>query len=90
MYRRIPSSSLLNTIAISFLGHSNCTSLFFFSLAQVLQTVTEDNVPVVMEICSSPQHLGQLESLLQERPTDDPVAKSLQLFMRTCIAGNED
>ena len=62
----------------------------FVSPAQLLQTVSEDNFPAVQEICSSPQHLSQLESLLQEAPpSDKPNAKSSQLLLRTCIAGNE-
>jgi hypothetical protein len=66
---------------------------YCFSLrspAQVLQTVTEDNNGIVQEICSSPQYLSQLEALLQETPTDEPLARSQRLLMRTCIAGNDD
>ena len=56
--------------------------------AQLLQTVTEDNQAAVEAICSSPHHLSQLESLLQESPSVKSADASSNLLLRTCIAGN--
>ena len=69
----------VKTFPVSFLAHTYT--------AQLLHTVTEDNLPAIQLLCSS--HLGQLETVLtsSELPGPEGVGDGQLLLIRTAIAG---
>ena len=61
-------------------------------IAQLLHTVTEDNHPAIQLLCSSQDHLGQLEVVLTSSDLPDPEGRGAGnvgqlLLIRTAIAG---
>ena len=61
-------------------------------IAQLLHTVTEDNHPAIQLLCSSQDHLGQLEVVLTSSDLPDLEGRGAGnvgqlLLIRTVIAG---